>query len=175
MESFFSFLSECRMEEVTVHELEVILMGSGLCYFYFYFKACNPVAEHVCWVLLSDEPDAAARRALWCRPPLPLHLSPGNHAHHNNQLFLTVILWALFSSIFHSALWVCFYKFIHVLTIYTPMIYTAPCFMFLMRADTLRGQVGGGWAACRSFPRKVLYTIKERLKEANIEIIRKSP
>jgi hypothetical protein len=26
------------------------------------------------------------------------------------------------------------------------MIYTAPCVMFLMRADTLRGQVGGGWA-----------------------------
>ncbi len=27
---------------------------------------------------------------------------------------------------------------------YAPMIYTAPCVMFLMRADTLRGQVGGG-------------------------------
>ncbi len=26
------------------------------------------------------------------------------------------------------------------------MIYTAPCVMFLMCADTLRGQVGGGWA-----------------------------
>jgi hypothetical protein len=26
------------------------------------------------------------------------------------------------------------------------MIYTAPCVMFLMRADTLRGQVGEGWA-----------------------------
>jgi hypothetical protein len=26
------------------------------------------------------------------------------------------------------------------------MIYTAPCVMFLMRADPLRGQVGGGWA-----------------------------
>ena len=26
------------------------------------------------------------------------------------------------------------------------MIYTAPCIMFLMRADTLRGQVGRGWA-----------------------------
>jgi hypothetical protein len=26
------------------------------------------------------------------------------------------------------------------------MIYTAPCVMFLMRADALRGQVGGGWA-----------------------------
>ncbi len=25
------------------------------------------------------------------------------------------------------------------------MIYTAPCVMFLMRADTLRGQVRGGW------------------------------
>jgi hypothetical protein len=26
------------------------------------------------------------------------------------------------------------------------MIYTAPCAMFLMRADTLRGQVGMVWA-----------------------------
>jgi hypothetical protein len=26
------------------------------------------------------------------------------------------------------------------------MIYTAPCVMFLMRADPLRGQVGGSWA-----------------------------
>ncbi len=26
------------------------------------------------------------------------------------------------------------------------MIYTAPCVMFLMQADTLHGQVGGGWA-----------------------------
>jgi hypothetical protein len=26
------------------------------------------------------------------------------------------------------------------------MIYTAPCVMFLMRADPLQGQVGGGWA-----------------------------
>ncbi len=33
-----------------------------------------------------------------------------------------------------------------VLTIYAPMVYTAPCRMFLMRADTVRGQVGGGWA-----------------------------
>jgi hypothetical protein len=29
---------------------------------------------------------------------------------------------------------------------YAPMIYTSLCVMFLMRADTLRGQVGGGWA-----------------------------
>jgi hypothetical protein len=29
-----------------------------------------------------------------------------------------------------------------VLTIYAPMIYTAPCVMFLMRADALRGEVG---------------------------------
>jgi hypothetical protein len=33
-----------------------------------------------------------------------------------------------------------------VLAIYAPMIYTAPYVMFLMRADPLRGQVGGGWA-----------------------------
>jgi hypothetical protein len=33
-----------------------------------------------------------------------------------------------------------------LLAIYAPMIYTAPCVMFLMRADPLRGQVGGGWA-----------------------------
>jgi hypothetical protein len=32
------------------------------------------------------------------------------------------------------------------MTIYAPMIYTAPCVMFLMWAGTLRGQVGGGWA-----------------------------
>jgi hypothetical protein len=29
------------------------------------------------------------------------------------------------------------------LTIYAPMIYTAPCVRFLMRADRLRGEVGG--------------------------------
>ncbi len=33
-----------------------------------------------------------------------------------------------------------------VLTIYAPMIYTAPCVMFLMRADALRGEVWG-WLA----------------------------
>ncbi len=32
------------------------------------------------------------------------------------------------------------------LAIYSPMIYKVPCVMFLMRADPLRGQVGGGWA-----------------------------
>jgi hypothetical protein len=31
----------------------------------------------------------------------------------------------------------------HILAIYAPMIYTAPCVMFWMRADPLRGQVGG--------------------------------
>ncbi len=31
------------------------------------------------------------------------------------------------------------------LSIYAPMIYTAP-YMFWMRADPLRGQVRGGWA-----------------------------
>ena len=29
------------------------------------------------------------------------------------------------------------------ITIYAPMIYTAPCVMFLMGADTLCGEVGG--------------------------------
>jgi hypothetical protein len=29
---------------------------------------------------------------------------------------------------------------------FSPMIYTAPCVMFLMRADALLGQVGAGWA-----------------------------
>jgi hypothetical protein len=29
---------------------------------------------------------------------------------------------------------------------YAPKLYTAPCVMFLMRADPLRRQVGGGWA-----------------------------
>ncbi len=33
-----------------------------------------------------------------------------------------------------------------VLTIYAPVIYTAPCLMFWMGAYTLRGEVGGGWA-----------------------------
>jgi hypothetical protein len=32
------------------------------------------------------------------------------------------------------------------ITIYAPMIYTAPCIMFWMRAYPLLGQVGGGWA-----------------------------
>ncbi len=32
------------------------------------------------------------------------------------------------------------------LAIYGPMIYTAPYAMLLMRANPLRGQVGGGWA-----------------------------
>ncbi len=33
-----------------------------------------------------------------------------------------------------------------LITIYAPMIYTAPCEMLLMRADTLRGEVVGGLA-----------------------------
>ena len=32
----------------------------------------------------------------------------------------------------------------YIITIYAPMIYTAPCVMFLMRADTLGGEVVGG-------------------------------
>ncbi len=32
------------------------------------------------------------------------------------------------------------------LTIFAPMIYTAPCIMFWMRAYPLRGEVGRGWA-----------------------------
>jgi hypothetical protein len=35
---------------------------------------------------------------------------------------------------------------LNILTIYAPMIYTAPCIMFWMRADPLRGKVEGGWA-----------------------------
>jgi hypothetical protein len=38
----------------------------------------------------------------------------------------------------------CTYDF--KITIYAPMIYTAPCIMVWMRAYPLRGQVGGGWA-----------------------------
>jgi hypothetical protein len=34
----------------------------------------------------------------------------------------------------------------NVFNYYAPMIYTGPCVKFLMRADTLRGQVGGSWA-----------------------------
>ncbi len=33
-----------------------------------------------------------------------------------------------------------------IITICAPMIYTALCIMFWMRAYTLRGEVGGGWA-----------------------------
>jgi hypothetical protein len=33
-----------------------------------------------------------------------------------------------------------------VLIIYAPMIYTALCIMFWMRAYPLLGEVGGGWA-----------------------------
>ncbi len=32
-----------------------------------------------------------------------------------------------------------------IIAIYGPMIYRAPCVMLLMRANPLRGQVGGGW------------------------------
>jgi hypothetical protein len=32
------------------------------------------------------------------------------------------------------------------ITIYAPMIYTAPCIMFWMRAYPSRGHVGGDWA-----------------------------
>jgi hypothetical protein len=35
---------------------------------------------------------------------------------------------------------------LYILTIYAPMIYMAPCIMFWMRADPLRGKVGRGWA-----------------------------
>jgi hypothetical protein len=34
----------------------------------------------------------------------------------------------------------------YILAIYAHIIFTAPCIMFLMRADTLREQVGEGWA-----------------------------
>jgi hypothetical protein len=33
-----------------------------------------------------------------------------------------------------------------ILTIYAPMIYTAPCIMFWMCAYPFRGELGGGWA-----------------------------
>jgi hypothetical protein len=39
-----------------------------------------------------------------------------------------------------------FFEFHVKIAIYAPMIHTAPSVMFLMRADPLRGQVGGGWA-----------------------------
>jgi hypothetical protein len=38
-----------------------------------------------------------------------------------------------------------------LIAIYAPMIYTVPYLKILMRADPLRGQVGGGWAG----PKKV--------------------
>ncbi len=34
----------------------------------------------------------------------------------------------------------------YLCTMIWPLIYTAPCVMFFMWADTLRGQMGGGWA-----------------------------
>jgi hypothetical protein len=34
----------------------------------------------------------------------------------------------------------------HKIAIYATLIYTAPYVMFLICADQLRGQVGGGWA-----------------------------
>ncbi len=48
----------------------------------------------------------------------------------------------MFASLHHQA-------YIHVkqrITFYVPMIYTAPCIMFWVRAYPLRGEVGGGWA-----------------------------
>jgi hypothetical protein len=33
-----------------------------------------------------------------------------------------------------------------MIAVYAPMNYTAPCVTFLMREDSLLGQVGGGWA-----------------------------
>jgi hypothetical protein len=33
-----------------------------------------------------------------------------------------------------------------VTTFYAPVIYTAPCILFWMRAYPLRGEMGGGWA-----------------------------
>ncbi len=35
---------------------------------------------------------------------------------------------------------------IYYINIYAPMIYTAPCIMFWMRAYPLRGEMGGTWA-----------------------------
>jgi hypothetical protein len=34
---------------------------------------------------------------------------------------------------------------IPVISVYAPMIYTDPCVTLLMRADPLRGKLGGGW------------------------------
>jgi hypothetical protein len=35
---------------------------------------------------------------------------------------------------------------IFIIAIYAPMIYTASCVLLLMRAESIRGQVGVGWA-----------------------------
>jgi hypothetical protein len=51
--------------------------------------------------------------------------------------FLNLILWS--QALFCADL-------THIITIYAPLIYTAPCIMFWMRAYPLRGQVGGGLA-----------------------------
>ncbi len=41
---------------------------------------------------------------------------------------------------------ICIVLTVQIITIYAPMIYTAQCIMFWMRAYPLRGKVGGGWS-----------------------------
>jgi hypothetical protein len=50
-----------------------------------------------------------------------------------------------------------------IITIYAPMIYTVPCVMFLMRADTLRGEVVGGCALEISSGAPINFTHRLRL------------
>jgi hypothetical protein len=52
-----------------------------------------------------------------------------------------------------------------ITTIFAPMIYTAPCIMFWMRAYPLRGDAGGGWALEFSVvDPKLLFRIRYRIR-----------
>ncbi len=82
--------------------------------------------------------------------------------HHGTSLMCANLMWRFLQQ---SALWkcICFVnrklKLIYKIGLartsflvstlfhfnYLPKMYTVPCVMFLMRADPLRAQVGGGW------------------------------
>ncbi len=51
--------------------------------------------------------------------------------HYSTWLLLTI-------------LYQCMYDAANIITMYAPMIYTAPCVRFFMWADRLRGEVGEG-------------------------------
>ncbi len=67
-------------------------------------------------------------------------LSPTRQKSVENNVFQQIVVQSLIVQ--HEYL--C--EFHEKIAIYAPMIHTAPSVMFLMRADPLPGQVGGGWA-----------------------------